>query len=114
MLSLFTLARYCLVRLLCSLLLPTLQGLTLTEVFYDIGILFIMVFGFLGRCPKRRVQGEGHFLLGVLRGKQSLAEFPKRGSLFGRDCKGLTVLAGFLGQSHKSLGRAHNYRTIGR
>ncbi len=49
-----------------------------------------------GERPKRWVQGEGHSLLGVRRGNAPCAGQGQS------HC-------GFLGQSHKPLGRAHNY-----
>ena len=50
------------------------------------------------------MQGEGHFLLRVLRGGVS----KERVTLWS-GCTGLKALAGFLGQRPKPLGRAHNF-----
>ena len=56
-----------------------------------------------------RVQEESHSMLGVLRGRQSMSGVSKEKVTLWAGCTGLKVLAGFLGQSHKPLGRAHNY-----
>jgi len=54
--------------------------------------------GSLGRSLNRRVQGEGHFLLRVLRGGMPLSGVSKERVTLWSGCTGLTVLAGFSGQ----------------
>jgi len=57
--------------------------------------------GLLGQSLNRRVQGEGHFLLGVLRGGEPLSGVSKERVTLWSDCIGLKVLVGFLGQRPK-------------
>jgi len=47
------------------------------------------------------VQGEGHFLLGVLRGGQTLSGVSKERVTLWSGCIGRIALAGFSGQSHE-------------